>query len=41
MAKKLSSDTALFAVTMALLAMGLVMVWSSSSALAEESRGNA
>jgi cell division protein FtsW len=40
-AKKLSSDTMLFAVTMALLAMGLVMVWSSSSALAEESHGNA
>jgi cell division protein FtsW len=41
MAKKLSSDTTLFAVTVALLAMGLVMVWSSSSALAEESHGNA
>ena len=41
MAKKLSSDSTLFAVTLALLAMGLVMVWSASSALAEESHGNA
>ena len=41
MAKKLSSDATLFAVTLALLAMGLVMVGSASSALAEESYGNA
>lgn len=41
MAKKLSSDTTLFAVTAALLGFGLVMVWSSSSALAQEEHGNA
>ena len=41
MAKKLSSDTTLFAVTVALLGLGLVMVWSASSALAQEQHGNA
>ena len=41
MAKKLSSDTTLFAVTVTLLGMGLVMVWSASSALAQEAHGNA
>ncbi len=41
MAKKLSSDTTLFAVTVALLGFGLVMVWSASSALAQERHGNA
>jgi cell division protein FtsW len=40
-AKKLSSDTTLFAVTVALLGLGLVMVWSASSALAQEHHGNA
>src|SRR6185436_13668185 len=40
MAKKLSSDPILFAVTVALLGFGLVMVWSASSALAQESHGN-
>jgi cell division protein FtsW len=40
-AKKLSSDTTLFAVTVALLGIGLVMVWSASSALALERYGNA
>ena len=39
--QKLSSDSTLFAVTVALLGLGLVMVWSSSSALAEETYGNA
>jgi len=39
MAKKLSSDTTLFAITAALLGLGLVMVWSSSSALAQETHG--
>ena len=41
MAKKLSSDIALFAVTAALLGFGLVMVWSASSVLAQERHGNA
>src|SRR5262245_46209988 len=41
MAKKLSSDTTLFAVTVALLGTGLVMVWSASSGLAQERYGNA
>jgi cell division protein FtsW len=41
MAKKLSSDTTLFAVTMALLGFGLVAVWSASSVLAEDVHGNA
>jgi cell division protein FtsW len=41
LAKKLTSDTTLFAVTVALLGFGLVMVWSASSALAEEQHGNA
>lgn len=40
MAKKLSSDPTLFTVTMALLGLGLVMVWSASSTLAQESHGN-
>jgi cell division protein FtsW len=41
MAKKLSSDATLFTVTVALLGFGLVMVWSASSALAQEQHGNA
>jgi cell division protein FtsW len=41
MAKKLSSDITLFAITLALLATGMVMVWSASSVLAEERHGNA
>jgi cell division protein FtsW len=41
LAKKLSSDLALFAVTAALLGFGLVMVWSASSVLAQEQHGNA
>jgi cell division protein FtsW len=41
MAKKLSSDSTLFAVTVALLGVGLVLVWSASSVLAEEVHGNA
>ena len=41
MAKKLSSDTSLFAVTVTLLGVGLVMVWSASSGLAQERYGNA
>jgi cell division protein FtsW (lipid II flippase) len=40
-AKKLASDATLFAVTVALIGLGLVTVWSASSALAEESHGNA
>ena len=40
MAKKLSSDSSLFAVTVALLGIGLVMVWSASSGLAQERYGN-
>ena len=41
MAKKLSSDSSLFAVTVAMLGVGLVMVWSASSVLAQEAHGNA
>ena len=41
MAKKLASDATLFAVTVALIGLGLVMVWSASSALAQEAHGNA
>ncbi len=40
MAKKLSSDVTLLAVTLALLGAGLVMVWSSSSVLAQELHGS-
>ncbi|HUG53328.1 MAG TPA: putative lipid II flippase FtsW [Vicinamibacteria bacterium] len=40
MAKKLSSDSSLFAVTVALLGLGLVMVWSASSGLAQERYDN-
>jgi cell division protein FtsW len=40
-ARKLSTDLSLVAVTVALLGLGLVMVWSASSALAEEAQGNA
>jgi cell division protein FtsW len=40
-AKKLSSDLTLFTVTAALLGLGLVMVWSASSALAQERHGSA
>jgi cell division protein FtsW len=40
-AKKLSSDPTLFAATAALLGFGLVMVWSASSALAQERHGSA
>ena len=39
MAKKLSTDLLLLAVTVALLGFGLVMVWSASSALAQERHG--
>jgi len=41
MARKLSSDRGLFAVTVALLGAGLVTVWSASSALAQEHHGSA
>src|SRR5690349_7824474 len=41
MAKKLQSDSTLFAVTVALLGTGLVLVWSASSVLAAELKGNA
>jgi cell division protein FtsW len=40
MAKKLSTDRALFATCLALLGLGLVMVWSASSALAYEKHGS-
>jgi cell division protein FtsW len=40
MAKKLSSDTTLFAITVALLGLGLVMVWSASTAIGQEAHGN-
>ena len=39
MAKKLYSDPVLFVVTLGLLGIGLVMVWSASSALAQEQHG--
>jgi cell division protein FtsW len=39
-AKKLSTDLLLLAVTMALLGLGLVTVWSASSALAQERHGS-
>jgi cell division protein FtsW len=39
--RKLSSDLTLVAVTVALLGFGLVMVWSASSALAQERHGSA
>jgi cell division protein FtsW len=41
MAKKLASDSVLFAVSVALMGLGLVIVWSASSALARETYGNA
>jgi cell division protein FtsW len=41
MAKKLSSDSTLFTVSIALLGVGLVFVWSASSAQALELHGNA
>jgi cell division protein FtsW len=40
MAKKLASDATLFAVSAALLGLGLVMVWSASSMMAQELHGN-
>ena len=40
MAKKLSTDLLLLGVTVALLGFGLVMVWSASSALAQERYGS-
>ena len=40
MAKKLSSDSSLFAVTVAMLGVGLVMVWSASSGLALATAGD-
>jgi len=40
MAKKVASDATLFAVTAALLGLGLVMVWSASYNLAQERHGN-
>jgi cell division protein FtsW len=39
-AKKLASDPTLFVATAALLGLGLVMVWSASSMVAQESHGN-
>jgi cell division protein FtsW len=39
LAKKLSPDYGLFATTVALAALGLVMVWSASSAHAQEAHG--
>jgi cell division protein FtsW len=39
-ARKVASDSILFAVTAALLGFGLVMVWSASSVLAQEWHGN-
>jgi len=41
MAKKLASDATLFTVTAMLLGLGLVMVWSASSALAQANHGSA
>jgi cell division protein FtsW len=40
MAKKLSTDRTLFAIAIALLGLGLVMVWSASSALVHEKHGS-
>ena len=40
MAKKLNTDILLLGVTLALLGFGLVMVWSASSALAQERHGS-
>jgi cell division protein FtsW len=40
MAKRLASDRQLFAVAVALLACGLLAVWSASSAIAQEKHGN-
>ena len=40
MAKKLSTDLVLLAVTVALMGFGLIMVWSASSALAMERHGS-
>src|SRR5688572_19551197 len=40
MAKKVASDATLFAVSAALLGLGLVMVWSASSVVAQEEHGN-
>jgi cell division protein FtsW len=39
-AKKLSTDLVLLAVTVALMGLGLIMVWSASSALAVERHGS-
>jgi cell division protein FtsW len=39
-ARKLSSDLVLLGVTLALFGLGLVMVWSASSALAQERHGS-
>jgi cell division protein FtsW len=39
-AKKLASDTTLFAITLGLLGFGLIAVWSASSFLAQELHGN-
>ena len=39
-AKKLNTDMVLLGVTLALLGFGLVMVWSASSALAQERHGS-
>ena len=41
MAKKLSTDLTLLAVTVALMGFGMVMVWSASSALAQDRHGSA
>ncbi len=41
MAKKLATDRALFAACVTLLGLGLVMVWSASSATAQEQYGSA
>lgn len=41
MAKKLAPDTSLFAITVALVGVGLLMVWSASSDLAREKHDNA
>ncbi len=40
MARKLSTDLVLLGVTLALVGFGLVMVWSASSALAQERHGS-